>query len=436
MSRSDLNRLDPLSRRDLLIGGAKALLGVGLLNLFAAAPAWADPDPATVGAAPRPTAKNVIYLYMAGGMSHLDTFDPKPGSVTQGPVKAIATAADGVQISEYLPKLAPLMKHVAVLRSLTSTQGAHEQGNYFMHTSYAQRGTIRHPALGAWLSHLAGRTNGTLPANVAINAGSQHPGAGFLESRYAPLPLGNPAAGLQYSALPAGIDQERFDRRMELRQRLDASFQQRFDQRQVRAYRDLYEEAVQLMNSKDLAAFDLTKEPEALRDAYGDHQFGQGCLLARRLIEHDVRFVEVALGGWDTHDDNFDRVQTQAGILDTALSTLFTDLSSRGLLDETLVVVATEFGRSPVINGNQGRDHHPKVFSGLLAGGGIRGGRAWGASDERGHAPAADAVQVPDFNATIAYALGLPTDKVVIAPNGRPFTIADKGAPLAALFSG
>ena len=431
--RSDLSRLDDLSRRDLLVGGAKALLGVSLLNLFAALPAFAgDPEPAAP--APRPTAKNVIYLYMAGGMSHLDTFDPKPGSESQGPTKAIATAADGVLISEYLPKLAPLMKHVAVVRSLTSTQGAHEPGNYLMHTSYAQRGTIRHPALGAWLSFLGGRTNGTLPGNVAIGAGSQHPGAGFLESRFSPLPLGNAAAGLQNSALPAGIDQQRFERRMELRQRLDAGFDGRFDQRQVRAYRDLYEEAVQLMGSKDLAAFDLSKESEDLRDAYGEHNFGQGCLLARRLIEHDVRFVEVQLGGWDTHDDNFERVQTQAGILDTALATLLQDLSARGLLDETLVVVATEFGRSPVINGNKGRDHHPKAFSGLLAGGGIRGGRAWGATDERGHAPAADTVQIPDFNATIGYALGLPIDRVVVAPNGRPFTLADKGVPLAGLF--
>ncbi len=180
--RTACHRLDDLSRRDLLVGGAKALLGVGMLNLFGALPVFAgDPEPAAP--APRPTAKNVIYLYMAGGMSHLDTFDPKPGSETQGPTKAIATSADGVQISEYLPKLAPLMKHVVVVRSLTSTQGAHEPGNYLMHTSYAQRGTIRHPALGAWVSFLSGRINGTLPGNVAIGAGSQHPGAGFLASR-------------------------------------------------------------------------------------------------------------------------------------------------------------------------------------------------------------------------------------------------------------
>jgi hypothetical protein len=425
---------DALTRRDLLVGGAKALLGVGLLDLLTAGPAWADPADAPALAAPRPTAKNVIYLYMAGGMSHLDTLDPKPGSPTQGPVRAIPTGADGVLISEYLPRLAPLMKHVAVVRSLTSTQGAHEPGNYLMHTSYAQRGTVRHPALGAWLSHLSGRANGTLPANVAIAAGSQHPGAGFLESRFAPLPLGDPADGLPFSARPDGVDAARFARRMELRERLDAGFQQRFDQRQVRAHRDLYEEAVRLMGSKDLAAFDLGQEPEHLRDAYGEHQFGQGCLLARRLVEHDVRFVEVVLGGWDTHDDNFDRVQAQAAILDGALATLLQDLQARGLLDETLVVVATEFGRSPVINANQGRDHHPRAFSGLLAGGGIRGGRAWGATDERGHAVASDPVQIPDFNATIAYALGLATDQVVVAPNGRPFTIADKGRPLASLF--
>jgi hypothetical protein len=427
--RALLNGLDDCSRRDFLALGAKALLGLSVLPLLPSSLSAEDPAPA-----PRPTARNVIYLYMAGGMSHLDTLDPKADKEVAGPVKALPSSADGLQFSEYLPKLAKQGHHCAVVRSMSTTQGAHEQGDYYMHTSYTMRGTIRHPALGAWLSFLSGRTNGTLPANVAIGAGSRHPGAGYLESKYAPLPIGKPEAGLQYSTLPAGIDQAHFDKRMQLLQQVNRDYQASHDLKPVRAYKDLYAEAVQLMNSKDLKAFDISQEPEAIRDAYGEHQFGQGCLLARRLIENDVRFTEVQLGGWDTHDDNFDRVQTQAGILDTALSTLLADLEARGLLDETLVVVATEFGRIPTINPNQGRDHYPKCFSTLLAGGGIKGGTVWGGSDERGANVGKDRVEVPDFNATIAYALGLPLDKVVIAPSGRPFTVADKGKPITGLF--
>ena len=213
---TDPRRLDELSRRDFLGLAARGLLGVTALPLLGATPLWAGDPPAT---GRKPTARNVIYLYMAGGMSHLDTFDPKPGAETQGPVKAIASSADGIQVSEYLPLLGRQMHHAAILRSVTSTQGAHEQGDYFVHTSYTMRGTVRHPALGAWLAFLSGRTNGTLPGNVVVGGGSRHPGAGFLESKFAPLPIGNPTAGLQHSTLPKGVEQERFDRRLELKRR-------------------------------------------------------------------------------------------------------------------------------------------------------------------------------------------------------------------------
>lgn len=430
--RRPYHQLDEPTRRDFLALGARTLLGVtvaGLLpsHLFAG-------DPATAKRAPRPMARNVIYLYMAGGMSHLDTFDPKPGTEVGGPVKAIPTSADGVQISEYLPLTARQMHRFATIRSLTSTQGAHEQGNYFVHTGYRLLGTARHPAMGAWLAHLSGRTNDTLPASVLIGGDSQHPGAGFLESRFAPLPIGNPESGLAHSHLPNHVDEERFQRRLQLLDRVNGPFQQANNDKQSRAYRDLYDEAVTLMRSRDLKAFDMSEESPAIRAAYGADRFGQGCLLARRLVEHDVRFVEVTLGGWDTHEDNFERVQTRCEALDTALSTLMADLEARGLLDETLVVLATEFGRTPRINGNTGRDHHPRCFSMLLAGGGIRGGQVYGVSDERGDAVGSGHVGVPDFNATIAYALGLPLKQVITAPNGRPFTIADKGEPLVGLF--
>ncbi|MEM7385654.1 MAG: DUF1501 domain-containing protein [Verrucomicrobiota bacterium] len=425
---SILHKSDEFSRRQFMATTAKSLLGVGLAPTML--PGLA------AGAAPtgRPSARKVIYLYMAGGMSHLDTFDPKPGTEEQGPVEAIKTKADGVQISEYLPFLAKQMDKVALVRSLSSTQGAHEQGNYFMHSSYAMRGTIRHPGMGAWLEKLDGRTNRTLPASVRIGGGSRGGGAGWMESRFAPLVLGNPNEGLKNSQRRKGITEKEFIDRLELADAFDTEFHQKYEHKKVQAYKDIYDDAIRLMKSEDLKAFDLSKESDSLREFYGDSSFGQGVLLARRLVEHDVRFVEVALGGWDTHSNNFNSVPQRAAVLDQALSALLVDLDRRGLLEETLVVVATEFGRTPRINQNDGRDHFPKAFSGLLAGGGIRGGQAYGQTDKSGSNVTENRVRVPDFNATIAYALGLPLEEEVFSPSKRPFKVANNGKPVTALF--
>ncbi len=426
------HRLDNCSRRSFLSGIAKAALGVTIMPLMAQRVVLgADP---VAGVRRRPTARNCIYLYMGGGMSHIDTFDPKPGTETGGPTKAISTVSDGIQISEHFPQLAQHMDKAVLLRGMTSTQGAHEQANYLMHTSFTQRGTIRHPAMGAWHSYFVGRGHPTLPTNVMIGGGGRHPGGGFLESKYAPLPLGSSKSGLQHSELARGVTEQKMERRLGILDQLNKQFESEFNVKDVRGYKDLYKEAVHLMKSEDLAAFDVSKEPESIQAMYGDDEFGQGCLLARRLVEHDVRFVEVNLGGWDTHDDNFDRVEARAQILDQGLAALLADLESRGLLDETLVVLATDFGRTPRINGNNGRDHYPKAFSCLLAGGGLNGGQVHGATDKSGADVAAGKIQVPDFNATIGYALGLPLDQVVTSPQGRPFTFADKGRPLTTLF--
>ncbi|MCB1234379.1 MAG: DUF1501 domain-containing protein, partial [Verrucomicrobiae bacterium] len=377
----------------------------------------------------------VIYLYMSGGMSHLDTFDPKPGNEAMGPTRTIGTNADGIQISEYLPQMAKQMDKVAVINSMASTQGAHKQGNYFMHTSYELRSSIRHPAMGAWLLKFEGKRNATLPGNVMIGNDSNHPGAGFFESNLAPLMISDPAGGLQNSSLRRGLTEEKFNFHVDLAQKLDAGFIGKYDQRNVRAYTDMYGDAIRLMRSRDLVAFDISKESDSLRDRYGDNPFGQGCLLARRLAEHDVRFVEVTFGSWDTHNGNFVEVPEKAEVLDRALSALLDDLSRRGMLEETLVVLATEFGRTPEINQNEGRDHHPQAFTCLMSGGGVRGGRLWGKTDERGANVTEDKVSVPDLNATIAYALGLPLDQVLYSPSKRPFTVADKGKPVAGLFA-
>ena len=424
---------DELNRRRFVSLAAKSFLGVSILP-------WASHSSLS-GAGlglnrplnHAPKAKNVIYLYMSGGMTHLDTFDPKSGAETGGPTQTIKTNADGVQLAENLPLLANHANKVAVIRGMTSTKGAHQQGNYFMHTSYAQRATIVHPSMGAWMTRLDGRFNPTLPGAVVVGGGSRHPLSGFLSTSHQPLAVGNPDEGLKNIKRLWGMTEEKFEAGLGLSQKLDRSFTQKYNLEKINAYRDMYDDAVRLMKSKDLKAFDLNEESESIRESYGSDNFGQGVLLARRLVERQVRFVEVQLGGWDTHQNNFSRVPERCSILDQALSALLDDLSKRGLLEETLVVLATEFGRTPNINVNDGRDHYPKAFSCMLAGGGIRGGQVWGATDEEGREVIENKVEIPDFNATIAYALGLPLDEIIYSPTRRPFTLSDKGQPLTQL---
>ncbi len=428
MSRSDpFHRADEPTRRAFLGQAAAGLLGVSGLAIFGPG--------VTARTTSGGTARNVIYLYMAGGMSHLDTLDVKPGAETQGATEAIPTQAEGVLIGHRLPNLARHLDKATVIRSMQTTQGAHEQGRYYLHTGYLLRGTIQHPSLGAWLARFQGGDNPSLPPHVEIGGTRYTAQAGFLASRFAPLPIGDPTRGLQSARPPESVDASTVARRQELLAAMNQEFLERRPSRRVRAAAEMYDQAVELMRSEDLAAFDLGLEDERIREAYGSEAFGQGCLLARRLVEHGVRFVEVVLGGWDTHVENFEALDERCPILDQALSTLLADLDARGLLEETLVVLATEFGRTPRINQNNGRDHYPQAFSCLLAGGGIAGGRAYGATDPTGSEILDSPVSIPDFNATIAWALGLPLEEQVFSESGRPFTVAGKGRPVLDLFA-
>ena len=423
---------DAFTRRTFVTGAAQSLLGLGAMPLFGslANAAVANGNRPRAGA-----AQAVIYIYLSGGMSHLDTFDTKPGAETQGPVESINTSADGVQISEYFPTLANHMDKVAVINSMNSTQGAHEQGRYYMHTSYQARGTIRHPDMGAWTALRLGKRNSGMPANIKI--GNTKPGNGFLEASYGAVPIGNPSDGLQHSTLPRSVGEEQFALRKERLKKMNQAFTSKYDTRATRANSEMYDEAVRLMKSKDLEAFDLTLESRKVRDSYGQHSFGQGCLLARRLVENGVRFIEVGNGGWDTHANNFDRVAEKSAVLDQSLAALLDDLSSRGLLESTLVVVATEFGRTPTIQTERdnGRGHYPGAFSCLLAGGGIKGGIKYGKTDKEGREVVENRVSVPSFNATIAHALGIDLEEKTMSPTLRPFTVADKGKPILDLFA-
>jgi len=427
-----LNKADEPTRRQFMQNAARAYLGVHLFPMLGTTIASAAAEGAAKGA----KAKHVIYLFMAGGMSHLDTFDPKPKKKeVMGPTETV-TGNAGVEISGFLPKTAEVTDKMCIINSVNSTQGAHEQGSYIMHTSYSQRGTVKHPAIGSWVLKLGGRLHPDLPGFVAVNTSPELTGGGFFGAKYSAAPIGSPDQGLQDSHRSAVVSEEDFARRLSLADRLNRKFHDRYPNTDVKAYEELYQQAIALMNSKDLKAFDIGEEDSETRELYGSGNFAQGCLLARRLVEHDVRFVEVQLGGWDTHYDNFTGVEGRCKEFDQAYAALLTDLEKRGKLQDTLVVVATEFGRTPIIRPEHGdgRDHHPSAFSCVLAGGGVKGGMKYGESDSTGDKVNENKVSIPDFNATIAYALGLPHDLVLMSPTKRPFKIADKGSPVTSIF--
>ena len=416
------------NRRRFLELAAGSFLGVSASNSFGAAGGKSS--------FPLPTdpAKQLIYLYMEGGMSHIDTFDLKTGHDNQGSTRPINTNVDGIRVSSHLPNLARHADKLCIVNSLTSTAGDHEKGNYFMHTSYQQRATIRHPGIGSWYHKLKGKLNPTLPASVFIGRESRfHGSGGFFEPEFEPLAINEPQSGLKYARRL--VDENRFKRRINLANDIDAEFLKRYHSKPIRAYGHMYADAVRLMDSPDLAAFDIHREDENTKSRYGSEPFGQGCLLARRLIERNVRSVEVSFGGWDTHQNNFTSIPELCHTMDQAVAALLDDLKRIGKLDDTVVVLTTEFGRTPQINQNVGRDHYPQAFTSVLAGGGFKGGYIHGKTSEGAEEVIEGSMTIPDFNATIAHALGIPVDHVLYSPTVRPFTVAHKGKPQIGLLS-
>jgi len=428
---------DEYTRRAFMAYAAQSCLGVVACGgLFGNPLLGADKSPANPRRA-NGKATNVIYLRMRGAMSHLDTFDPKPGRPEQGETKAIDTTTPGIQIAEYFPGLAKLTNHMAIVRSATTTTGDHGGATYLLQTSYRQLATIRHPAIGAFANKLLGLRKKTLPDYFSIGLGERNAGSGYLEPEFTPVPVGDPKLGLKNTEAPKYLQGGQFDERMNLINKFSAEFRSKYPQKQVEAYSEYYKQAITLMGSKDLEAFDLNKEKDAVRDKYGRDSFGQGVLLARRLIEQDVRWVDTSLGGWDMHNDIFgDKAMKSVGAnLDRAMSALIEDLTASGLIKNTLVVLATEFGRKPTISERGGRDHHPAAFSLVLAGAGIKGGMTYGKSDERGQNVADDTAHVTDFNATIAAAMGLDYKQEIHSKQGRPFRIANEGEPITKILA-
>ena len=420
-----LNSLDAQTRRQFVERCAATSFGLSILpTAHLTAADSTDPKPAAFG-----KAKSVIWLMLNGGLSHIDSLDPKQGK-SKGPAKAINTSAD-FQVTEFFPKLATVANRVCVIRSMEAKIGVHKPAQYFMRTAYEPRGTILHPNLGAWGSHYLGRSSKNLPSSVCINRRSDQ-GNGFFPSSYAPLAIGDPTKGI--NDVKSIGDKSEATKRLTLLNGLDADFRRKFNDKRVNAYNGFYDDALALMKSKELKAFDLSGESEKQRAAYGDNSFGQGCLLARRLVESGVRFVEVKHDGWDHHKALADEMADVAPVFDQAFATLITDLEQRGILDSTLVVVATEFGRKPDYKGD-GRSHHPVCFSTALAGGGAKAGFVYGKSDDAGFYVDENAVSIGAFHASIAYASGMEIEKPAMSPSGRPMTVGDGEKPVLELFA-
>ena len=428
--KSSLLRLDSLSRRSFVEKIAKSAFGLSILpflpgdNLRAEGKAGEVKRSAGFG-----SAKSVILLNLVGGMSHIDTFDPKEGD-SKGPADAVTTKA-GFQITSFLPETLKVADKICILRSMTAKVGVHQSAQYLMRTGFEKRGTVVHPMLGAWAQHYLGASHKTLPSTVCVNRNSNH-GNGFFPATMSPLPILDPDAGLQNSA--ASTSQEAMDKRLALLKELNQPFHDSTKDENVAAYEDFYSNTMQLMKSSDLDAFNLDKEKPEQREQYGKTKFGQGCLLARRLVESGVRFIEVESGGWDMHKDIEGSMEKVGAEFDKAYGALVADLDSRGLLDSTLVVVATEFGRKPNFDGS-GRGHHPKAFSCVLAGAGVKRGYVYGSTNKSGYEPDSKDLSAGDLHATIGYALGCPLEKEVISPAGRPFTIGNKGKPVLDVFA-
>jgi hypothetical protein len=402
--------------------------------------------------------RSCILLWMSGGPSQTDTFDLKPDHKNGGPFNEIQTSAPGLRISQYLPKIARHGNSLAVIRSMKTKEGEHQRATTLLRTGYMPTGAIQYPPIGALVAKELGALDAPLPNYVSIapyRAFSPAAyGSGFLGPNYAPLIVGDMAQpngqGQQRDPnayeqalkvkdvdLHPGVSEDQADSRMDLLQEMEREFVRKHPGVASASHQSAYDRAVRLMKTAAAKAFNFEEEKESLRDAYGRNLFGQGCLLARRLVERGVPFVEVTLSGvnnndaglgWDTHQDNFNRVRRLSGALDAGWGTLMDDLKDRGLLDTTLIVWMGEFGRTPKITPNNGRDHFPDAWSTVLAGGGIKGGQAVGNTGESGEKVEERPVEVRDFLATICLALGVDPLKFNNSNVNRPIRIVEKGA--------
>jgi len=422
-----------IGRRTLLHTGAQGLVGLLVSRWLASPSALAD---SSSSAAPAPLpgrATACIVLYLNGGPSQLDTFDPKPGAPTGGSFKSIATRSPHLRLSQHLPHIAEQADKIAVVRGLTSKEGNHQRAQYLLHTGYSPNPTVVHPALGAWVSKRLGDPAADLPSFVSL--GGPSAAAGILGVEHGPFVVQRGGGVPENVSFATGVSEARFARRTAGLDMLERHFDAETSDPMIAGRRAVYAKAMRLIHSPRVSAFDLATDPLALKSAYGDSDFGRGCLTARRLVEAGVKFVEVVLDGWDTHQNNFERVKDLSAQLDPAMGTLIHDLAQRQLLTSTLVVCVGDFGRTPRINANEGRDHYPQSGFAVLAGGGVRGGVVHGETDAEGAKVVRDPMPVPNLFATLATLLGMGLDVEAYAPSGRPIKVTDHGVAVPELIA-
>jgi hypothetical protein len=369
-------------------------------------------------------AKSIILLWMAGGPSQLETFDPHAGRSIAGGTRSIRTSVKGIELAEGLPRLAEQMDKIAIVRSLTSKEGDHERGTYLLKTGYRPDPTVVHPSIGAISCHELLHGGTEIPRHVSILPGRWPARGGMLGDKYDAFLVGDPSEKVPDVTSP--VSSARLAERIEALDVVERAFARgRSAQVDATRHRATVEQARGMMASEQLAAFDIQQEPQAVRDAYGDSPFGRACLAARRLTEVGVRCIEVTLDGWDSHANNHEVHRELVATLDPAIAALLTDLEKRDQLEQTLVLCGGEFGRTPRINPLGGRDHWPHGFSYVLAGGGVRGGQVIGQTDPEGGREVDQPHDVADIHATVLAALGIDPLKENISPAGRPIKLSE-----------
>jgi len=420
---------NPLGRRGFMTVGAFGGLGLTMGDLFRQR-ALADQKQYDFMEA---KAESVIHIYLPGGIAHQETFDPKPYSPLEyrGELKPIKTKTGDI-FSETVPRLAGISDRLTILRAMSHGEAAHERGTHNMFTGYKPSPALIFPSFGSVVSHEYGPRN-DLPPYVAVpSTANEFAGTGYLSSSYGPFSLGadpaNAGFRVQDLNLTNGVDAARFQRRRSALDAVNSYFADKQKSDNIAAMDTFYQRAYSLISSdKAREAFNIEAEDAAMRDRYGRNAAGQRLLMARRLVESGVRFVTVTYGGWDMHNQISAGMRRDMPPLDQALAALIEDLESRGLLSKTLVMVSSEFGRTPKINNEAGRDHWPKVFSVMLAGGGVKGGMVYGASDATATEPEFDPVSPEDLATTMYQLLGIVADKELMSPGDRPIEICDGG---------
>lgn len=370
-------------------------------------------------------AKHCIVLWMGGGPSQLDTFDLKPGSRNGGEFKSVQTASPAIRISEHLPKLAKQMDRLSVIRNLSSKEGDHDRGAYTMHTGYSPIPSFPRPAAGAVVSKYAEESD--IPKFVTLGSGNGF-GPAFMGPDHAPFAIQD---ALQAKSLLDDLRRRR--QRLSLLNRLGSTFDQKYEDVMLERRRGMLSKVERIVTTRFVEALDLEKEPKDIRERYGSSNFGQNCLLARRLIESGVRFVEVNLDGWDTHANNFQSIRDLSNQLDGPWASLMEDLSASGLIDETVVVWMGEFGRTPKINATNGRDHFPDVTPVVIGGGGIAGGRVVGKTTASGDEIDGDRYKVADLFATLYQRFGVAPDAEFTTDFDSPTQATEDGKVIAEL---